>query len=109
MQTAKILLALLALTLLSFFAFGKDGDKKAHGKPDKGSKKEAKGKVESQPEAKAQKSVTSSPQKLSISVQEREILHSYVNESSKKGKSLPPGLAKKVANGGELPPGWQKK
>ena len=25
------------------------------------------------------------------------------------GKSLPPGLAKKLARGGSLPPGWQKK
>ena len=26
-----------------------------------------------------------------------------------RGKSLPPGLAKKLARGGTLPPGWQKK
>jgi len=26
-----------------------------------------------------------------------------------RGKSLPPGLAKKLARGGSLPPGWQKK
>jgi hypothetical protein len=26
-----------------------------------------------------------------------------------RGRSLPPGLAKKLARGGSLPPGWQKK
>lgn len=30
-------------------------------------------------------------------------------KESKKKKDLPPGLQKKVANGGSLPPGWQKK
>jgi hypothetical protein len=43
---------------------------------------------------------------------EREVIRTYVasqNPPSKKGKALPPGLAKKVARGGSLPPGWQKK
>ena len=43
---------------------------------------------------------------------EREIIRTYVHSHSaekKKGKGLPPGLAKKVARGGSLPPGWQKK
>jgi len=31
------------------------------------------------------------------------------NKASNKKKDLPPGLQKKVANGGSLPPGWQKK
>ncbi|MBW1911075.1 MAG: hypothetical protein JRJ11_16315, partial [Deltaproteobacteria bacterium] len=30
-------------------------------------------------------------------------------KKAKKKKALPPGLKKKVARGGELPPGWQKK
>ncbi|MDO6562192.1 hypothetical protein Q4488_02245 [Amphritea sp. 1_MG-2023] len=37
----------------------------------------------------------------------------YVHETEGKGKHkpkpLPPGLQKKLANGGKLPPGWQKK
>lgn len=39
---------------------------------------------------------------------ERDTIRAYV-ATGKKGKGLPPGLAKKVANGGDLPPGWQKK
>lgn len=38
---------------------------------------------------------------------EKQIITAYA--SNRKGKGLPPGLAKKVANGGDLPPGWQKK
>jgi hypothetical protein len=41
-----------------------------------------------------------------------EYLRKYWEDEGKKGKkikSLPPGLAKKVARGGSLPPGWQKK
>src|SRR5262249_14426529 len=39
----------------------------------------------------------------------------YVNRHAadagkeKKGRSLPPGLARKTARGGKLPPGWEKK
>jgi len=43
---------------------------------------------------------------------ERQVIRTYVesqNPKSKKAKTLPPGLAKKVARGGSLPPGWQKK
>ena len=43
---------------------------------------------------------------------EREVIRTYVQSqhvTTKKGKGLPPGLAKKVARGGSLPPGWQKK
>lgn len=39
---------------------------------------------------------------------EKETIRAYV-ANGKKSKGLPPGLAKKVANGGDLPPGWQKK
>jgi hypothetical protein len=39
---------------------------------------------------------------------EKQIITAYV-ANGKKAKGLPPGLAKKVANGGDLPPGWQKK
>lgn len=44
--------------------------------------------------------------------EEREVLESWQkgNASWKKSKKpLPPGLQKKVARGGELPPGWKKK
>lgn len=45
---------------------------------------------------------------------EREIIVAYVKQyggdsKGKKGKGLPPGLAKKVARGGKLPPGWEAK
>jgi hypothetical protein len=33
----------------------------------------------------------------------------FAKNDKSKGKSLPPGLQKKVAKGEQLPPGWQKK
>jgi hypothetical protein len=53
--------------------------------------------------------------KVVFSDDERRIVHAYAQErhehekAGRKGKGLPPGLAKKVAHGGSLPPGWQKK
>jgi hypothetical protein len=52
---------------------------------------------------------------FSITVSERKIIQDYCNgaetkaKKGRKPKSLPPGLAKKVARGGRLPPGWEKK
>src|SRR5689334_2665464 len=52
---------------------------------------------------------------FSITASERKIIQDYCNgaetkgKKGKKAKSLPPGLAKKVARGGRLPPGWEKK
>jgi hypothetical protein len=57
---------------------------------------------------------------VTITTQERQVIREYVvvhsdnDEHDKhgkkgKGKSLPPGLAKKVERGESLPPGWQKK
>lgn len=52
---------------------------------------------------------------VSITPHERKIIQTYVDNccdsrlAPKKQKSLPPGLAKKVARGGRLPPGWQRK
>jgi hypothetical protein len=52
---------------------------------------------------------------LAITTTEREIIRGYCaqfEQPGKKGrktKSLPPGLAKKVARGGKLPPGWEKR
>jgi hypothetical protein len=52
---------------------------------------------------------------VDITAQERQVIRDYVIAHSpdggagKKGKPLPPGLAKKVARGGTLPPGWPKK
>jgi hypothetical protein len=43
-----------------------------------------------------------------ITTHEREVIQEYY-APGKKGKHLPPGLAKKVARGGKLPPGWEKK
>ena len=37
---------------------------------------------------------------------EKDAIHGYY---SMQNQNLPPGLAKKVAEGGSLPPGWQKK
>lgn len=47
-----------------------------------------------------------------FTVSEREIIVSYVKQyggeaKGKKGKGLPPGLAKKAARGDKLPPGWE--
>lgn len=50
---------------------------------------------------------------LRISDSERRIINEYVADhhkaKGKKGKKLPPGLAKKAARGDRLPPGWEKK
>ncbi len=46
---------------------------------------------------------------------EKKIIKKYLKglsakkKNKVKKKSLPPGLAKKLARGGTLPPGWQKK
>jgi len=55
--------------------------------------------------------------KILIQSKEKRIIKKYLNTISTntkkktkvKKKSLPPGLAKKLARGGTLPPGWQKK
>ena len=48
-----------------------------------------------------------------FSAEERDTIHGYVGQFGKQeGKhprSLPPGLAKKIARGGGLPPGWEHK
>jgi hypothetical protein len=47
-----------------------------------------------------------------INDSEREIIHRHFADQEghgKKGKDLPPGLAKKEARGGKLPPGWEKR
>jgi len=50
---------------------------------------------------------------LGFSQEELSIMESYVQRQSapfgKHVRPLPPGLAKKVARGGKLPPGWQNK
>jgi hypothetical protein len=52
---------------------------------------------------------------FSITASERKTIQDYCDgagtkgKKGKKAKSLPPGLAKKVARGGRLPPGWEKK
>jgi hypothetical protein len=50
--------------------------------------------------------------KCEISAKEREAIQAWYESrgsESKKSKRLPSGLAKKVARGGKLPPGWQDK
>ncbi len=51
--------------------------------------------------------------KWGFSDQERQVMREYVQgytaREGKGAKHLPPGLAKKVARGGRLPPGWQSK
>ncbi len=55
------------------------------------------------------------PEDKEITKEEKKIIAKYLNGASakkknkKKRKSLPPGLAKKLARGGTLPPGWQMK
>ncbi len=48
-----------------------------------------------------------------FSDEERRVVREYVQSPDERGKGkarqLPPGLAKKVARGGKLPPGWQRK
>ncbi len=48
-----------------------------------------------------------------FSDEERETIHGYVEhygkQEGKHPRNLPPGLAKKVARGGRLPPGWEDK
>ena len=54
---------------------------------------------------------------VTIAPRERQVIREWVikhddhghHKAKGKGKSLPPGLAKKVARGGSLPPGWQRK
>ena len=64
------------------------------------------------------KKFTKADTKFAISVKEREVIQTYVNNFNEEGKrkngkkhhgELPPGLQKKVERGGQLPPGWQKK
>jgi hypothetical protein len=43
---------------------------------------------------------------VTFSIGEQRVLREYYEP---RYKSLPPGLRKKVARGGQLPPGWQKK
>jgi len=51
--------------------------------------------------------------KWGFSQEERRIVQSYLEDCRGKhgrhGKTLPPGLSKKVARTGKLPPGWQQK
>ncbi len=57
----------------------------------------------------------STPEDNEITLEEKKIIKKYLKEVSTKKKnkvkkkSLPPGLAKKLARGGTLPPGWQMK
>ncbi len=55
------------------------------------------------------------PEDNVITPEEKKIIMKYLKgvsakkKNKVKKKSLPPGLAKKLARGGTLPPGWQKK
>ena len=55
------------------------------------------------------------PEDDMITSEEKEIIKKYLKgvsakkKNKVKKKSLPPGLAKKLARGGTLPPGWQMK
>jgi hypothetical protein len=78
-------------------------------------------KKKSKPADKAASAAASEPAKpgvksdVVITTAEREIIRGYCaqfehpGKKGKKARSLPPGLAKKVARGGKLPPGWEKK
>ncbi len=55
------------------------------------------------------------PEDKEITQEEKKVITKYLKRVSAKKKhkikrkSLPPGLAKKLARGGTLPPGWQMK
>ncbi len=55
------------------------------------------------------------PEDTVITSEEKKIIKKYLKgvsakkKNKVKKKSLPPGLAKKLARGGTLPPGWQMK
>lgn len=105
MKTAKTLLSLFAITLLTALVCAKDHPK--HEPPGK-AKKEKTETHEAKPVEKS--SGSKSAGKITITTQEREVIKSYVkSESARGGKGLPPGLQKKLDRGGQLPPGWQKK
>ena len=63
----------------------------------------------------AQDKVKNQGKSGAITSGERDAIRAYCvhfeqrGKKGKKAKSLPPGLAKKVARGGRLPPGWEKK
>ncbi len=107
MKFAKTAATLLTLCLAVSPLAAKDKNKEhGHGnkKHDSGSTEKSEG---AKPSIKADG-------KFSLSVKEREVIQTYVNDFSEgKGKKkhggLPPGLQKKIERGGELPPGWQKK
>ena len=46
---------------------------------------------------------------MSEKIQMVDLSTQYKKIKSEKQKDIPPGLQKKVNNGGTLPPGWQKK
>ena len=99
-KNLKTILALIAFMLMAVLAFGKDHSN-GHGN---GKNKHSESKSEEKAESKSSKD--SGSVKLVLSTREREVCQAYANANA---KSLPPGLAKKVARGKELPPGWQKK
>src|SRR4051812_7599709 len=95
MKTAKTLLSLIVATLLTAIVCAKDHPK--HEPPGQAKKE---GHAESSKPA----------AKFAITMQEREVIKTYVkSEHARGGKGLPPGLQKKLARGGQLPPGWQNK
>ena len=86
--------AMFVLTLVLAAATTGSADQKPRsGKPDKTAKN---GKVADNP----------TPVAVHFSTGDAGVLQTYYGP---RYKSLPPGLKKKVARGGQLPPGWQKK
>lgn len=115
MKTATILIMVSALALVSAAtAVAKDkGAKGSKGASAPGSQRAHPG------SSKKETGVKGAPSKgpsvkvhVSIGSDEQKLIQGYVEGFKKPGRSvngLPPGLARNVARGGELPPGWQKK
>jgi len=108
MKTLYIVYLTCLLSLLAQFP-AVANDKARKGQPDHKETVEQPG----VPEANAKE--PSLRVKVVISEDERRIIQGYADHGhnpgkpGRKGKGLPPGLAKKAARGEELPPGWQSR
>jgi hypothetical protein len=104
MKTTRLALILCGIALASSLATI------AADKGEKNKKKSSPNETAAHPEGHQ----AEAKREIGITVTEREIIRGYCVQIKKPGKkgmvrSLPPGLAKKVARGGRLPPGWEKK
>jgi hypothetical protein len=107
----KYLCNLLILTLALTSSLQAKHDDKGAGKSDKKEARENKNDDRKNKDDKEKSTDNNGQEKHVITIVEKQVIHDYVvvYQQKEKVKSLPPGLAKKVARGEALPPGWQKK